>query len=163
MIITAPNPIALDLNDRMLFLAGSINQGVTADWQSDMAAIFDKRGYMVLNPRREEWDASWVQSIDNPHFKEQVEWELSGLANSSFVFFYFHGDNMSPISLFELGYVINHPRPKKIIVVADEDYQRRGNLEVVCKRHSIPLFESLLNYLALDQESEGVFFDPNVF
>ena len=27
----------------------------------------------VLNPRRDEWDASWEQSISNPLFRGQVD------------------------------------------------------------------------------------------
>jgi hypothetical protein len=34
---------------------------------------------LVLNPRREDWDSSWIQSIDNPQFREQVEWEIYAL------------------------------------------------------------------------------------
>jgi hypothetical protein len=35
--------------------------------------------HYTYNPRRENWDSSLVQSIDDLKFKEQVVWELDNL------------------------------------------------------------------------------------
>src|SRR6478735_6671853 len=85
------------------FQAGSIEMGVAENWQDRMATIFKDMNITFLNPRRDEWDSSWVQSIDNKMFRDQVEWELNGLMAADFVPMYFDPATKSPISLLELG------------------------------------------------------------
>lgn len=66
--------------DRVVFLAGSIETGAAADWQARITErLLGLDRLVILNPRRDEWDASWRQSIDEPKFRDQVEWELAGL------------------------------------------------------------------------------------
>lgn len=51
-----------------VFLAGSIEMGEAEDWQAQV--VKELSDYTILNPRRGDWDSSWEQSINNPHFKE---------------------------------------------------------------------------------------------
>jgi hypothetical protein len=53
--------------------------GAAHDWQTELANVLAQRRVTILNPRRTDWDATWRQSIDEPRFREQVEWELDGL------------------------------------------------------------------------------------
>lgn len=124
----------------MVFLAGSIDQGAAVDWQSAVAQRFADRDLVLLNPRRDAWDASWVQSIDNPVFREQVEWELDGLERADQVLLYLSPGSKAPISLLELGLFA---RAGKLIVACAPDFWRRGNVEVVCARFGLPLFSTL--------------------
>ena len=57
---------------KTIFLAGSIDNGAAKDWQASVIKSLSKIDVCILNPRRNEWDASWEQSINNPIFKEQV-------------------------------------------------------------------------------------------
>ena len=66
-----------------VFLAGSIDMGSAEDWQAQFERFLSDLDVLILNPRRDEWDASWEQSITNPLFREQVEWELTGLERKS--------------------------------------------------------------------------------
>ncbi len=70
-------PMRVDLQDLdprpSIFLAGSIEMGKAEDWQTQLTNLLT--GVRVFNPRRDDWDPSWTQSITNPNFKEQVEWE----------------------------------------------------------------------------------------
>lgn len=126
-----------------VFLAGSIEQGKADDWQKYAAEKLVADGWNVLNPRREVWDAGWVQSINNPKFKEQVNWELDGLDAADIVLFYFDPATMSPISLLELGFVLGLG-DKSVYVVCPEGFWRKGNIEVVCSRHpAFHLFETI--------------------
>jgi hypothetical protein len=76
-IIKPPEALLFDPNQPSLFLAGSIEMGSAIDWQNSVEIAFKDYQITILNPRRENWDASWQQSIDNPDFRQQVEWELS--------------------------------------------------------------------------------------
>lgn len=125
-----------------IFLAGSIEMGKAIDWQTRAAKAFeDIRGVFILNPRRDDWDASWVQSIDNPQFNEQVSWELKGLEDADLILYYFVPGTQSPISLLELGLYAN--MNKMIVVCCPEGFWRKGNVDMVCDRYHIPLYEDI--------------------
>jgi hypothetical protein len=119
----------------VLFLAGSIEMGSAVDWQAALTARLPE-GVVVLNPRREAWDASWRQAIDEPPFREQVEWELDGLDRADVIAMWFVAETRSPITLLELGL---HARGGRLIVGCPDPFWRKGNVEVVCARHGIPL------------------------
>ncbi len=138
MTIKPPTPIfGTDLS-QSVFLAGSIDQGKTEDWQQQLSLALD--GYTVLNPRRDEWDTSWEQNIDNLQFREQVEWELEALERSKVIVFYFSPESKAPISLLELGL---HAKSDKLIVCCPEGYWRKGNVDIVCDRYNIETAETI--------------------
>jgi hypothetical protein len=125
-----------------IFLAGSIEMGKAEDWQTRTAAAFkDIDNVFILNPRRDDWDASWVQSIDNKQFNEQVTWELSALEDADLIMYYFVAGTQSPISLLELGLYAN--TDKMIFVCCPEGFWRKGNIEMVCDRYHIPMYENI--------------------
>jgi hypothetical protein len=133
-------------NRLAVFLAGSIENGSADNWQQDLSEFFDKLGYDVYNPRRDAWDSSWEQSVNNPQFVEQVSWELEHLNKAEIILFYFQPGTLSPISLLELGLharVIDHRRNIKVYVVCPEGFWRKGNVDIVCDKYSIPVFKSI--------------------
>ncbi len=125
-------PYTLPLN---IFLAGSIEMGNAENWQEKIVTKFEDKGYIFLNPRRDDWDSSWEQKIDNPQFKEQVKWELNALDSSDVIIMYFDPNTKSPISLLELGL---HAKSRKLIVCCPEGFWRKGNVDIVCERYGIP-------------------------
>ncbi len=131
-----PSPIDVPAGARAVFLAGSIEMGAAIDWQRELTAALADRDIIVLNPRRDEWDASWRQSIDEPKFRAQVEWELDGLERADVIAMWFAPDTKAPITLLELGL---HARSGKLIIGCPDGYWRKGNVEVVCKRFHITL------------------------
>lgn len=135
-VLKPPSPPALPAGARVIFLAGSIEMGTAADWQTALVAALGDRDVVVLNPRRDAWDASWRQSIEEPQFRGQVEWELDGLERADVIAMWFAPDTKAPITLLELGL---HARGGKLVVGCPDGYWRKGNVEVVCARHGIPL------------------------
>lgn len=125
---------------RFLFLGGTIDMGVSDDWQAEVTESLKETNWAILNPRRESWDSSWEQKIDNAEFREQVEWELEGLERAETVLLYFAPDSKSPISLLELGLFA---RTKKLLVVCPEGFWRKGNIDIVCARYGIAQLGSL--------------------
>jgi hypothetical protein len=122
----------------VVFLAGSIEMGTAGDWQAELIAALPAE-VIALNPRRLDWDASWRQSIDEPRFRAQVEWELDGLDRADTIAMWFAPETRAPITLLELGL---HARGGKLVVGCPEGYWRRGNVEIVCARFGIPLVAS---------------------
>ena len=76
---------------------------------------------------------------------EQVGWELDMLDAADVVVMYFAPGTKSPVSLLELGLCA---RSGKLKVCCPEGFWRRGNVEMVCRRHRIPLFETLDDLIA---------------
>jgi Nucleoside 2-deoxyribosyltransferase like len=129
-----------------IFLAGSIEMGHAENWQERIAsAMSEVSNVVILNPRRDDWDSSWEQRADNPQFFEQVNWELDMLDAADIVVMYLAPDTKSPISLLELGLCA---RSGTLKVCCPEGFWRRGNVEVVCGRNQIPLFETLDDLIA---------------
>lgn len=141
-IIKPPHPIHLNplKNHTTIFLAGSIEMGAAVDWQTMLADEFLGANITFYNPRREEWDSSWTQEITNPQFYQQVNWELNALDAADIIIMFFDPNTKSPISLLELGL---YASSGKLLVCCPEGFWRKGNVDIVCDRYSIPTFNSL--------------------
>lgn len=126
--------------ENTLFLAGSIDMGQAIDWQKQVKELLKDSDWTILNPRRDDWDNSWVQDTDNPKFKEQVEWELQAQEHATKILMFLDPQGKSPISLLELGLFA---KSGKIIVVCPKGFWRKGNVDIVCERYKIPLYENL--------------------
>jgi hypothetical protein len=140
IVLKPPAPLAWPTGTPSLFLAGSIEMGAAIDWQTQVAAALSDLEVAVLNPRREAWDASWAQSLDNQVFVEQVEWELAAQERAELVAFYFAPHTKSPITLLELGLAA---RGGRALVCCPEPFWRKGNVDVVCRRYEVPTVPTL--------------------
>ena len=137
MIIKPPQNIALRDSEYSIFLAGSIEMGSAIDWQKDLGEHLSGKGYTVFNPRRDDWDSTWEQKFESPHFYQQVNWELNALDQANHIVMYFDPKTKSPISLLELGLYAN---TNKLYVICPEGFWRKGNVDIVCNKYDIPLF-----------------------
>ena len=142
IIFTPPMNIAQRNRElKTIFLAGTIDMGNSRNWQRDYAERLSRNKYNVLNPRRDDWDSTWEQTYENPHFYQQVNWELNAIDQSDIILFYIEPDSKSPITLLELGLVANSG--KTIFVYCPKEFYRSGNVEIVCDRYNIPLYDCL--------------------
>jgi len=125
-----------------VFLAGSIEMGAAENWQQKVEDYFSNNSIpmILLNPRRDDWDSSWVQEHENPQFYQQVNWELNALDSADVILMYFSPETKSPISLLELGL---HAQSEKLVVCCPDGFWRKGNVDIVCARYGIPLYEDL--------------------
>jgi len=146
-------PMKFDgVGDYVVFLAGTIDMGEALDWQKMVEEKLSNFGdeLTILNPRRDEWDSSWEQSIDNPQFKEQVTWELDGQKAADLIIFVFAINEeeakkaKAPITLLELGMFHN----KQAVVCCPQGFYRKGNVDIVCERFGIPVYEDFDEMLA---------------
>lgn len=147
--IKAPNKEPSSLYDYdneqvTFFLAGSIEMGAAEMWQDKVSkALSDRDDVVLFNPRRDDWDTSWVQSIHNKQFKEQVDWELEHIESADFVVFYFDPNTKAPITLLELGLVAGKRDKEMCCVCCPPNFYRRGNVEILCGRYGIKLVDTL--------------------
>ena len=144
-VIKPPAPIDIELSSPSIFLAGSIEMGGAEDWQSRVERELADTTAVILNPRRDAWDASWEQSIDHALFREQVEWELEAQERATMILMYFAPDTRAPITLLELGLFA---RSDKLVVCCPDGFWRKGNVEIVCARYRVPLVATLQELIA---------------
>jgi hypothetical protein len=151
-VIYPPSQIDYSILDYQVFLAGSIEMGAAEDWQSKVISLLEPLPGIIYNPRRDTWDSSWKQEIDNPQFNEQVTWELDALDASHTILMYFDPNTKSPISLLELGLFAE---TGKLLVFCPEGFWRKGNVDFVCARYEIKQvknFEEFVNYCRAEVE-----------
>ncbi len=141
--VKAPNSYLLIPRQPRVFLAGSIEMGKADTWQTRLVDSLKEHEGLILNPRRDDWDSCWLQTIENPQFRQQVEWELEAMEDATKILMYFDPATKSPISLLELGL---HANSGKLTVCCPEGFWRKGNVEVVCKRYGVPMVNSLESF-----------------
>jgi hypothetical protein len=139
-VIIAPEPLPTQFEHPAIFLAGSIDEGAAVEWQKQFMAAFATDAVTLLNPRRDQWRSTVVQAANVPEFREQVDWELTGLERANLIALHFAPESRAPISLLELGLFA---RTGKLIVSCPDGYWRKGNVEMVCRRYGVTLVGSL--------------------
>jgi len=141
IVIKAPERKHIHQDILSVFLAGSIEMGTAENWQDkviDGLSIHHRIAF--LNPRRDDWDSTWTQDLNNPQFYDQVTWELNMLNKADIIVMYFDPNTKSPISLLELGL---YAGSGKLIVCCPDGFWRKGNVDIVCQRFNIPVFTNI--------------------
>lgn len=138
VIITAPETFEIPeyIDHTAVFLAGSIDNGIAPDWQKTVLAELKDLNVLLLNPRRSDWNPLAGPS----EIREQVNWELNAIEYADHVIMYIAEGSKAPISLLELGLLCQDNR---LMVAAHPTYYRRVNVEVICEKYNVPLFDSL--------------------
>jgi len=116
-----------------IFLGGSIEMGKAEEWQQRISIALSDKNIRILNPRRDDFDSSQQQSINNPYFKEQVNWELDSLDRADLIIMYLQKDTLSPISMMEIGL---YAKTKKMLICCPDGFWRKGNIEIVADRYA---------------------------
>lgn len=129
-VYKAPEPIELEPTELVVFLGGSIEMGAAENWQDRIATAVEDLDVTLLNPRRDDWDSSWVQDpTPGTQFHDQVAWELDGQTTADIIVYYFDPNTKSPITLLELGLFGDH----HVIVCCPQTFWRYGNVAIVCQ------------------------------
>jgi len=137
--VKAPNEYN-SLERYTIFLAGSIDEGRARPWHLEVVKALDPFDILILNPKREEWDASWEQSADNPQFREQVTWEFKAMQNSDMILFVFTEESKAPVSMYEYG---RFAHIKDSLICVEEGFYRQGNLDLYSSFDEIPIYHNL--------------------
>jgi len=164
-IIEAPTSLKCFVGSTSIkvFVAGSIEMGKARDWQTELIEKLNKQpnlkkiDIVLFNPRRSDWDSSWKEDINNPQFREQVEWELEAQKMANIIPMHFEAESKAPITLMEFGLNILFrcamiqvdgwnffPRfPSRLIVHCPKGFWKKGNVDIVCVRYNIEQVKTL--------------------
>lgn len=144
MVLTPKDPIIFSQGDSIrIFLAGTIDNGNSVDWQAEtIKLIHNKLGLklLIFNPRNEEWNTTLEQSMKVPEFANQVEWEYDAMCTADEIIMNFLPNSKSPITLLELGLFAD---ADKLHVLCPDEFYRKGNVEFICEKNGIPMYETI--------------------
>lgn len=117
-IVQSPKDYVTD--DRpSIFLAG----GITG-WRQTMINKLSGVDVVLLNPRVQTWPTS------EAGIRQQLAWEHLYLREANLRMFWFAGETVCPMTLFELGIAIAEGWP--LVVGADPKYAKCGELKLRC-------------------------------
>ena len=142
MIIITPETIvnkgANKLNAKSVFLAGTIDNGNSLNWQDKVIIELINLGVSceVFNPRREHWNPNPTKE----DMETQIKWEQDHLDSADVIVMVLLDDSKSPISLLEMGL---YAKSKKLIVFCTPKFYRFDNIRLTCEKYHIPLVQDL--------------------
>ena len=113
-----------------VFLAGTIDNGKSIDWQQELIkGLSDRDDIVLYNPRKASWDphAGDVEVVN------QILWELEMQDKVDIVVMNILPYSQSPICLLELG--LHLGRQKPLILLCSRDYWRYNNVMVTAARY----------------------------
>jgi hypothetical protein len=138
--VQSPNSIDVTSPAMRLFLAGSIDSGMTKDWQALIVDRLRDLDVVIFNPRRDTWSPGISFESEPEESRRQINWELDAIERSDLMAFYFAPGTKSPISLLELGLISGR---KQAIVCCPPGFWRKMNVDVICDRFEIQQVNSL--------------------
>jgi len=139
-IIKPPTSIEVDNNFKSCFLAGTIDGGFSQNWQNKVSEKLSDYAINIYNPRRDKWEGSWEQNINNIDLKNQINWEYNALDKSDYILMNILPDSQSPITILEFGM---YAKSGKLLVCCPKEFFRYANIQVTCYRFNIPLFDNV--------------------
>lgn len=143
MIIITPDNIINkkenNLGAKSVFLAGTIDNGDSLNWQDKVIIELINLGVKnleVFNPRREHWDPNPTKE----EIEKQITWEQNHLDMANLIVLVLLDESKSPISFLELGL---YAKSKKLIVFCTPNFYRWDNVKLTCKKYNIELIQDL--------------------
>lgn len=125
MYIECPGSYLLNTKKQSVFLAG----GITGcnNWQQEIVDILDDDEIIIYNPRRKDFP------IDDPSSAEaQIKWEYHHMRVADTILFWFPGETMCPITLYELGtWSVSFNKP--IFIGVHPEYIRKQDVIIQTK------------------------------
>lgn len=154
-------PLMSDMN---IFLAGTIDNGASTNWQKHVITAFRKVLYTPFisttfhNPRVESWDP---QASSEAQMR-QIQWELKYLTSADIVLVNILEDSKSPITLMELGLLVGRNDTRKaVLVCCPPGFYRYDNVKAICELGGLLLYNTefemmLALYKIVNKHNENV-------
>lgn len=141
MIIITPEEVTNKeenkLKSKSVFLAGTIDNGNSLNWQDKTINKLIKLGVKnleIYNPRRKHWNSTQEE------MEYQIKWEQDHLDKADVIVMVLLDDSKSPISLLELGL---YAKTNKMIVFCTPKFYRFDNIRLTCQKYKIELVQDI--------------------
>ena len=132
-----------------IFLAGTIDDGKSTDWQGEIVKYFEDnhkyKDLIIYNPRRYDFP----EHPKEEDVRAQIRWEQERLDIADHIVMVFKDGSKSPITLLEMGL---YAKSDKLTVFCSENYWRYWNVSETARKYHFPLYEdtdvkSIINYI----------------
>jgi hypothetical protein len=112
-----------------VFLAGGITNNPI--WHDVVCEALSDLNIVVLDPRREIWPT------DPAELEQQIRWEYQMMRKADCVAFWFPKESLCPITLYELGCMLNYKKHvlSRLCIGRDPEYPRAKELDLQLKVH----------------------------
>ena len=157
-VCRAPDLVG-EFSGQSVFLAGSIEGGPNP-WQVRITQQLAHCDVTIFDPRRDDWDSTWIQRKSDDRFQHQIEWELAHQERADLVAVYLHPGTEAPVSLLETGLATSH---RKAIVCCPDGFWRKKTVKAFCELKEVPLVESLDELAGKVMEMLERLRDPGMF
>jgi len=124
-----------ELEGKSIFLAGTIDNGNSENWQEEIINLYKNDEVTFFNPRRKYWNPLMNSELKD-ELEYQIKWEQEHLDKADLIIMCLLDNSKSPISLLELGL---YAQSKKIIVFCNDLFYRYQNVKLTCDKYGIPL------------------------
>lgn len=121
---------------KSVFLAGTIDNGDSTNWQEELIEKCKNLNVVFYNPRKKEWPTNTLTVQD------QIKWEQEHLDRADIIIMFLLDNSKSPISLLELGL---YAQSGKIFVFCNPAFYRWENVRLTCDKYNIPLLRTDLD------------------
>jgi hypothetical protein len=145
-VIRAPQRLPPQHN-KSIFLAGTTD----SNWREHLIGDLKEYPLTIYEPFRKDWDSTWKEDISDERFTTQVQWELEMQEKADLVIVFFSAEAKAPVSLIELGLCARAKTETAAaaaaaaaaaIIVCEEGFWKKGNVQVVCRRYGLGFLES---------------------
>ena len=120
-------------DSKSVFLAGTIDDGNSFNWQECLINRCQDLDVVFYNPRRKQWNKDATQE----EIEYQIKWEQEHLDSADLIVMCLLDSSKSPISLLELGLYANS---NKLVVFCNSGFYRYTNIKMTCHKYNIPLY-----------------------
>ena len=118
---------------RTVFLAGTIDDGNSTNWQEELINMCQCKDIVFFNPRRKEW----LGDLSKEELEYQIKWEQEHLDSADIIIMCLLDNSKSPISLLELGL---YAQSGKLMVFCNKAFYKYDNVRLTCQKYNIPLY-----------------------
>ena len=139
MVITPEDDVKYCDTNKSVFLAGTIDNGDSVNWQKETInelLNLNVKDLDVYNPRREHWNSN----AGADELERQIKWEQYHLDKADVIAMVLLDDSKSPISLLEFGL---YSTSNKLIVFCTPNFYRFDNVRLTCEKYGIELVQDL--------------------
>ncbi len=129
----------LHKNVKSVFLAGTIDNGNSLNWQDKTIIELINLGVKnleIYNPRREHWNLN----PSKEEMENQIKWEQDHLDKADIIAMVLLDDSKSPISLLEMGL---YATSGKLMVFCTPNFYRWDNVRLTCEKYNIELIQDI--------------------
>lgn len=134
-------------DSKSVFLAGTIDDGNSFNWQESLINRCQDLDIVFYNPRRKNWNPN----ATHEDLVYQIKWEQAHLDSADIIVMCLLDSSKSPISLLELGL---YAQSKKLIVFCNPEFYRYTNVQMVCQKYNIPLYSASIDTMKQIIESK---------